>query len=82
VYDVPKVQMPLPGSCVSAGAVVRNYGATNVASTQKHVNGLGININSKLRTTLLARTSSILDWTSQSEVEGRSRRLVSLELHC
>jgi hypothetical protein len=27
--------MPLPGCCVSAGTLMRNYGATNVAPTQK-----------------------------------------------
>jgi hypothetical protein len=31
VYGVQKVQMHLPGRCVSAGTLVRNYGATNVA---------------------------------------------------
>jgi hypothetical protein len=35
VYDVHKAQMPLLGRCVSAGTPVRNYGATNVAPTQK-----------------------------------------------
>jgi hypothetical protein len=34
-YGVHKVQMPLPGRCVSACALVLNYGATNVAPTQK-----------------------------------------------
>jgi hypothetical protein len=28
--------VPLPGRCVSAGTLVMNYCATNVAPTQKH----------------------------------------------
>jgi hypothetical protein len=35
VYGVCTVQMPLPGRCVSAGAFVRNYGATNVTPILK-----------------------------------------------
>jgi hypothetical protein len=35
VYGAHKVQMPLPGRWVSAGTLVRNYGATNLAPTQK-----------------------------------------------
>jgi hypothetical protein len=35
VYGVLWVQMPFPGRCVSAGALVRNCCATNMAPTQK-----------------------------------------------
>jgi hypothetical protein len=35
VYGVHKVQMLLSGRCVSADALVRIYGVTNVAPTQK-----------------------------------------------
>jgi hypothetical protein len=35
VYGIRKVQMPLPGCCVSAGTLVRNYGATKMVPTQK-----------------------------------------------
>jgi hypothetical protein len=35
VYGVRKTQMPLRGHCVIAGRLVWNYGATNVAPTQK-----------------------------------------------
>jgi hypothetical protein len=35
VYGVHKVQMPLPGLCVSVGTLLRNYGATNVAPIRK-----------------------------------------------
>jgi hypothetical protein len=67
--------MPLPGRCVSAGALVLNYGATNVAPTQrdrhllssaKHINGLeqkfghGSRQGPKPRSTVLARASSNL----------------------
>jgi hypothetical protein len=51
-----KVQMPLPGRCMSAGTVVLNYRAANVAPTQKtsrrrgdrifkRINDLGTNKN-------------------------------------
>jgi hypothetical protein len=33
VYDVHKVHTPLPGRCVSAGTLLRNYCATNTAPT-------------------------------------------------
>jgi hypothetical protein len=32
--SVHKVQMPLPGCCMSARTLMRNYGATNVEPTQ------------------------------------------------
>jgi hypothetical protein len=35
VYCVNKFEMPLLGLCVSAGTLMRNYGATNVAPTQE-----------------------------------------------
>jgi hypothetical protein len=35
VYGVRKVQMLLPGRCVSADALVRQHDATTVAPTQK-----------------------------------------------
>jgi hypothetical protein len=34
-YGVHKVQTPLPGRRVNAGTLVVNYGAMNVAPTQK-----------------------------------------------
>jgi hypothetical protein len=34
MYGAHNVQMPLRGRCVSAAALVRSYGATNVAPTQ------------------------------------------------
>jgi hypothetical protein len=53
------VHIPEPGSCVSGGTLVRNYGTINMAPTQKinsssrrsadptskHVNSLGTNKN-------------------------------------
>jgi hypothetical protein len=35
MYGVHKVQMPSAGCCVSADTLVRSYGATNMAPTQK-----------------------------------------------
>jgi hypothetical protein len=35
VYCFHKVHMPLPGCCVSAGTLMLNYGATNMAPSQK-----------------------------------------------
>jgi hypothetical protein len=35
MYGVREVQVPLTGRSVSAGVLMRNYGATNVAPTQK-----------------------------------------------
>jgi hypothetical protein len=60
LYGVYKIQMPLPGYCVSAGTLVLNFGVTNMVPTQKHktlppideavptskyINGLGTNRN-------------------------------------
>jgi hypothetical protein len=35
MYVIRKVESPLSGRCVSAGTLMRNYGATNMAPTQK-----------------------------------------------
>jgi hypothetical protein len=35
VYGVHTVKVPIPGRCMSVGTVVQNYGATDVAPTQK-----------------------------------------------
>jgi hypothetical protein len=35
VYGVPKVQMPLPGRCVVACTLTRNYGASNMGHIQE-----------------------------------------------
>jgi hypothetical protein len=58
MYGFHKVPVPLPGRCVSAGTLVRNYGAENMAPSQEnlssrrreypiseHTNGLGKKIN-------------------------------------
>jgi hypothetical protein len=58
-YVVHKVQMPLPGCCVSGGTLTQNYDATNMMPTQKdqpllcqrgdpiykHIDGLETNKN-------------------------------------
>jgi hypothetical protein len=59
MFGVHKAQVPLPGSCESAGALVRNCDAANVAPTEtdtpllssktrhhfKTINGAGRNTN-------------------------------------
>jgi hypothetical protein len=60
MYGVHKVQMPLPGPCISAGKLVGNYSATNVGPTQKDRPLMGPEPG---MTVLVRANGNLLDWT-------------------